>query len=470
MKLGTPLDIELLSETRLLLEAVDDEVSQYRSLGDFSPEVRDEIGRSFLPDRISDTLNIESFRVNPRITRAILEGQSLSQSEKYDEQEVLNVIEANDFIEELGKSEIPLSIDAIREVNRRIMTGTGGHGGALRNHDLQITGADFQPAPWGEVEYLLGVMCSAYGKSSGAHPVVAASWLHVRATEIHPFSDGNGRMARLLQDLSLIRDRLLPVGIPVARRQEYYDALADADNDDWDGIITLVSNSLITALGKARHIASAPMRRKERISALLKSSKIKKQKRDYNIYEIWRRQVDLVRDELQSWCSDLDEESPELRVNFRVYDPLDFNKWKEIRERGWLKASWLFTLGLSNKEATPIFFVFYAKRHSTRDVLETERVDEAAVAIFVTGNERSEPLDFSQYRDRYIRLRELVYQDKVLIAFRDPHADRHSMVEVPDQVSFHEGPKQKWRAERGGLLSDVVEEFIEDCLLKLGMI
>lgn len=57
------------------------------------------------------------------------------------------------------------------------------------------------------------------------HPIDRAAQLHTRFVEIHPFKDGNGRTARLLLNLELMRE-----GYPVAiilreDRLEYFDAL-----------------------------------------------------------------------------------------------------------------------------------------------------------------------------------------------------------------------------------------------------
>ena len=44
-------------------------------------------------------------------------------------------------------------------------------------------------------------------------PIIVASWLHHRFTQIHPYQDGNGRVARALTTLVLLRSDLLPLVI-----------------------------------------------------------------------------------------------------------------------------------------------------------------------------------------------------------------------------------------------------------------
>ena len=60
-------------------------------------------------------------------------------------------------------------------------------------------------------------------------PVIIAAWLHHRFTQIHPYQDGNGRVARTLTALVLIRAELLPLVIDRDLRVEYIEALEAAD-------------------------------------------------------------------------------------------------------------------------------------------------------------------------------------------------------------------------------------------------
>lgn len=59
-----------------------------------------------------------------------------------------------------------------------------------------------------------------------AQPFEDHVWLHATFVRIHPFADGNGRMARLLANLPLIAAGLDPVDIPAAARDRYLESLA----------------------------------------------------------------------------------------------------------------------------------------------------------------------------------------------------------------------------------------------------
>lgn len=79
-----------------------------------------------------------------------------------------------------------------------------------------------------EVESLLGLLESYQSED----PVIVAAWAHHRFTQIHPFQDGNGRVARALTTLILLRADLLPLVVDRDMRSEYLDALEEADKGE----------------------------------------------------------------------------------------------------------------------------------------------------------------------------------------------------------------------------------------------
>ena len=68
--------------------------------------------------------------------------------------------------------------------------------------------------------------------ADGVAAELEAAWLHHRFAQIHPFQDGNGRVARALASLVLIREGWFPLVIATSDRQCYLDNLASADEGD----------------------------------------------------------------------------------------------------------------------------------------------------------------------------------------------------------------------------------------------
>ena len=73
-------------------------------------------------------------------------------------------------------------------------------------------------------------------------PEVEAAWLHHRFTQIHPFQDGNGRVARAVASLVFIREGWFPLVFLGDKRVEYINALEMADQGNLKPLIDLFAN------------------------------------------------------------------------------------------------------------------------------------------------------------------------------------------------------------------------------------
>ncbi|MBI4167360.1 MAG: Fic family protein [Candidatus Aenigmarchaeota archaeon] len=102
--------------------------------------------------------------------------------------------------------------------------------GSYRDCDVGISGSQWKPPQPGKVPNLMKQVFESYQKQRKTlHPIELASWLHNQIAQIHPFTDGNGRTARLLMNWALHRAGFPPAVIEVKYKEEYYSQIEEAD-------------------------------------------------------------------------------------------------------------------------------------------------------------------------------------------------------------------------------------------------
>jgi Fic family protein len=78
------------------------------------------------------------------------------------------------------------------------------------------------------------------------HPVVVSAILHYNFVRIHPFPDGNGRMARLLMNLIILRNTFTPIMIQPTEKSEYIQVLNEGhQNHDVNPFVEFIAEKMV---------------------------------------------------------------------------------------------------------------------------------------------------------------------------------------------------------------------------------
>ncbi|MGF1567864.1 MAG: translation initiation factor IF-2 N-terminal domain-containing protein [Nodosilinea sp.] len=106
-------------------------------------------------------------------------------------------------------------------------------------------------------------------RESNVPPEVEAAWLHHRFTQIHPFQDGNGRVARALASLVFLRDGWFPLVINRELREDYITALEEADHGNLSYLIDLFGKIQKKAFVKALSLSGNILYEKEPVRQVI---------------------------------------------------------------------------------------------------------------------------------------------------------------------------------------------------------
>lgn len=144
------------------------------------------------------------------------------------------------FVRELAANAAALREVDLRSIHGLVLGKTGG--AAAGRYSQQPRFVAGSRAVFPEPSAVPGLMAefAAWLATSPASPQTALE-AHLRLVSIHPFTDGNGRTARLLMNLLLLRAGYPPLVVPPDRRPDYIDALeraqADRDRASYDDLM-----------------------------------------------------------------------------------------------------------------------------------------------------------------------------------------------------------------------------------------
>lgn len=144
--------------------------------------------------------------------------------------------------------------------------------------------------------------------AQGVSPDVLAAWVHHRFTQIHPFQDGNGRVARLLATLVFIRAQWLPLVVRRDDRVRYLDALEAADKGELLPLVELFDTLQRAGFMQALSVAAQVTQEQDDLEVVLTAIRDRLAAREeVTSSELERLAVDL-RDDAQNLMTEVQDE------------------------------------------------------------------------------------------------------------------------------------------------------------------
>ena len=179
---------------------------------------------------IHSSLKIEANSLSLSEVRDVINGHLVLGNQK-EIQEVKNAYAAYEKISEIN----PSSISDLKRIHGIMTNRTVHESGVFRQGEEGFFSGEkciFVAPPANMVSELMKDLLSWVKKNEGiVHPLIMSAVFHYEFVFIHPFADGNGRMARLWHTVILYRWRSVFEFIPLESRierfqSEYYDAIA----------------------------------------------------------------------------------------------------------------------------------------------------------------------------------------------------------------------------------------------------
>lgn len=151
-------------------------------------------------------------------------------------------------------------------------------------------------------------------ESSDVSPYMLSAWFHHRFSVIHPFEDGNGRVARCLATLVFLKANWFPLVITRIDRVGYISALKSADSGDLIPLSELFAKIQRSAIRRALSLAEtveATQINRERISSALA-------KKFVQMAEIQRRSRDMIVTTADALCSIMNQSIQDLKSEVEI--------------------------------------------------------------------------------------------------------------------------------------------------------
>ena len=241
-----------------LVSSISEKVGRITSHKDL--EVKPHLRRNNRIRSIHSSLKIEANSLSLDEVRDVINGHIVL-GDKKEIQEVKNAYAAYDEISKIN----PGSIEELKRIHGIITYLTVKESGDFRKGEEGVFSGEqcifVAPPPNMVPELMNKLFAWMKGYEGKVHPLIMAAVFHYEFVFIHPFVDGNGRMARLWNTVILYRWRNIFEYVPLESQiekyqQEYYDAIAKCHvngNSDYfiefmlemiDGIMDEVINQI----------------------------------------------------------------------------------------------------------------------------------------------------------------------------------------------------------------------------------
>ncbi|MDP8230402.1 MAG: Fic family protein [Candidatus Gorgyraea atricola] len=176
--------------------------------------------------------------------RIIIQGDVLANKSQKAQQEAINHKTALEFVFSKATRDFKIDEGFILSLHRMVMHGLSKDAGQLRRVNVNIRGLQKKLSHYQFVPQLFKEFTSDVN-TYGGNVIKKTAINHYEFEEMHPFSDGNGRVGRLISITQLLSKNFPPCVIQNKDRERYYGVLQMGDIHRFDPIANFFAESIL---------------------------------------------------------------------------------------------------------------------------------------------------------------------------------------------------------------------------------
>ena len=186
------------------------------------------------------------------VERILLEQKSVGNRPLSDVMETIQ--HASAFADLLERRKAPIRLATVLELHEQVFHGVKADAGQWRRVNVRIAGIKDSPPRMERVVPMMSTWVKDYHRRDvhGEDPFALGAWMHFDFESVHPFSDGNGRVGRLLLNLHFLKHGWPPVHVLPPDRERYLQCLVrehDGNLSDLEGfLVVAMARSLLDLL------------------------------------------------------------------------------------------------------------------------------------------------------------------------------------------------------------------------------
>ncbi len=274
-----------------------------------------------------------------------------------DQQEARNLSAVLDYAHSIGSdNSIPVTQNEIRRIHSLLLRGIQADAGTYRTTEIKVTGSRYAPPEAFQAQQFMTALSDFVKQAANPDdtpddlPVFSAAVAHVWLAQIHPFSDGNGRTARALMNLLLMRRGYPPCIITEEDRPRYIDSLEHS----WEGgnltpFIELMIENVVEQRKNRDWLLSVTARLEQAVSGEVERE-----------YHIWRNAMNYLKSQFRHTIDNLNASKTQGKLHWRFadYGELDIAKYNALRSGNPAQKTRYFGIEITDadRQGRKVFF------------------------------------------------------------------------------------------------------------------